>query len=263
MVLFRLNNLFLDENMGISKKTIRKKVQNILKKEEASKNENIIKARKIDSPDPHNPLRFQAFWYSHYWWIHRFGFYFIAILSVVGFSLGLYYRLLSLMGISIVALMVVVLYVFLRFLVKRDWYEKLPFVLKGWPDVVNHKSFGGDANRTRVWRNCTIKLVNLPNVTLSNEEIEMRKNIFFLFITNIQRSFYWSSNRSSDARIDWEFKNNIAKGSVNTIIIKSLKDFIERELVFIYHEFKTLAKVVITMDQNEFYVDEYRDYEVS
>lgn len=249
--------------MAISKKTIRKKVQNILKKEEASKNENIIKARKINSSDPHNPLRFQAFWYSRYWWIHRCFFYLIAILSVTGFLWGIYYRSGALMGISIVALVVVVLYVFLRFLAKRDWHEKLPFVLKGWPDVVNHKSFGGDANRTRVWRNCTVKLVNSPNVTVSDEEIEMRKNIFFLFITDVQRSFYWQSHRSSDSRMNWEFKNDIARGSVNSIIIKSLKDFIEHELVFIHNEFKTLAEVVITVDQNEFYVDEYRDYEVS
>ena len=245
--------------MSITKNKINKRAGEISGEIKSKRNYRIRKAERITTPHPTNSKSTLVFWYINYGAQNRFAFYLINIACISGFIFGVFNSYPNIQVISVLALFCAWIFIIIQFIRKRNWYEKLPFNLIGWPEVVNHNSIGGSLNKSRVWRNCTIELVNAKGAQLTAEEIELRANIFLIFITSANNLFYGCPSTSNNNRVYWQYKKNIAKGSLNSSIIKELKDFIEGELNFLHHEFKTLTAVKITVDQHEFYVDETHD----
>lgn len=244
--------------MRVTKNSINKRSAKIINNEEKEKKRNTIIAKKIFFPHPTNSKRFSAFWFSNYWWLNRFLFYLINASSLTAIAYSISMSEIEILFASIFLILGSWIYIIIRFLTERNWHEKLPFTIEGWSDIVNHNSFGGGNNRTRIWRNCKVELFNTHDTRISDEEQKLRNNIFTNFIHEVHKSFYWTPNiLTVDHRLDWKFKDNVAMGSINSIIIIKLKKLIKKDLCLIYTEFKTLKKVKLTIDQKSLYVDEY------
>jgi hypothetical protein len=184
----------------------------------------------------------------------------------LGFTLSVFFLISSLFGdffsaydrpfaIGLIAVFTLY-YLYTRFWIYvtfpqfKRWRSRLPFVLNGWEQLVDHPSFKYGLS----WRHCRIRF------ELNRDDQETDRAIsaaVYLWGKFISDKYYYDATINSPQRRPWTYDalSKTISGSANNDVVAGLYSFIRKPLAQIAVKCGTITKVIIDAEEDDFTVE--------
>lgn len=135
----------------------------------------------------------------------------------------------------------------------KKWDKKLPYRLKGWPELIQSKKIYCDL----CWTDITVTVIPKEHALPNHNSAEDKKWIeaaLALLARRAQKAFYQAEIGTSDKRKKWESNKLSASGSANPDVLKSLKTTCQKELAYINRNHSAFSEVQISIDSGEYQI---------